>query len=137
MKTTVGRICDAMSALTTIGNRTTAAIPNKGRYQLARLRAKLQPEYDTIQKQRDQMIETIGVKQTVNAGEGQMVETGNYIIPPEKTREWSDAWAEFAKEEIDLPDIAALKYETFHAGDDRADGGLEVGELMLLGEFID
>lgn len=136
MKTTVGRICDAMDALTLIGNRTTAAIPNKGRYQLARLKAKLQSEYDTIRQQRDSMIEQMGVPQMMNAGEGQQVPTGQFMIPPEKNKAWSDAWAEFAKSEVEI-EVTPLKYENFHSGEDSNTGGLEVGELMLLGEFVE
>ena len=137
MKTTVGRICDAMNALTMIGNRSTMAIPNKGRYAIARLRTKLQSEFETIQKTRDAMIEKIGVAQMANPGEGQPpVPTGNFIIPPEKSREWDLAWKEFASTEIEI-EVNPIKTEQLQADENSSTGGLEAGELMLLGEFID
>lgn len=114
MKLKIGHVFAAAETVTRIINEA-RPLPQKGSYRLARLYAKLKPEYDLIVSRRNAMIEAYGHKERVHQvgangepvvfdgnGTALMVEAPNFSVPMDKMPEFSKAWAEVAAEEIEV-----------------------------------
>lgn len=100
-------------------------LPTKGSYRLARLHAKLSPEFDVLNRKRDAMIRTIGVQD----------EDGiNYTVPDEKMPEFTADWAEIAEEEIEV-DVEPIPLSQLDLGPNVA-SSITAGELLELGDLV-
>ena len=112
------------------------AMPQKASYRLARLYAKLKPEFDLIAARRDAMIEAYNHKALdpiqVEGEPPRYAE--NYSVPPDKIGEWKKAWTDMGDEEIDI-EVDPLPLEQFDRGD-AAPSVLTAGELIALGDLV-
>ena len=139
MKLTLDRVFAAELILAAIINER-RPMPLRGKFLLARMHTKLKPEFDTIAKQRDSMIEAYGHKEKMPvldfAGErtGAEVDADNFSVPADKAQEWQAAWAEFSKTEIEV-DVQPISIKELELAGD-GDGQINAGELQVLGELI-
>lgn len=141
MKLTVQHVFDALPVITNI-IRENRPMPQKGKYRLARLHAKLLPEYATAAEQRDGMIKAYDFPLMVPPapsaenpmGDGPKVPSGEFTVPPEKLAEFNAAWAEVAKEEIEV-DVQPIPFAQLDLGDDK-DGSISASELVILGDLV-
>ncbi len=128
MKLTAQQVFDATLTLAAI-IRENRPCPQKGAYRLARLHAKLMPEFTLISTRRDEMITAYGYV----APEGH-ASAGMQAVPPDKAEEFNAAWAEFSKDEIDV-DVQPIPLAYLDNGDDRP-GSVSASELIVLGELV-
>lgn len=139
MKLKVQHVMDSMLVLTNIINRQ-CPMPQRGKYLIARMHAKLLPEFKTIDARRDAMIKAYGNPQTktvTNPETGVEYQTpveGQWQVPPEMMGEFTAAWEEIGEEEIDV-DISPLPL-TALCMPNGTEGLIESGEFITLGELV-
>lgn len=123
MKLTVQQVFDTTQVIGKLidANR---PMPQKGKYRLARLHAKLVPEWTTINDRRSSMIMAYG----------HMNDDGQPAVPEEKMTEFVEAWKEFAQDEIEV-DVQPIPLECLDLGD-STDGAVSALELLALGELV-
>ena len=135
MKLKAQAVFDATLVLSQI-IRENRPMPQKGSYRLARLHAKLLPEFNVITAKRDEMITAYGYHAPIPGhlvdGERQRAEA--FSVPPDKADEFSAAWAEFAKEEIEV-EAEPIPLAQIDLGDTHA-GAISASELVTLGELV-
>lgn len=122
MLLTVQQIWDAVPVVSTI-IREKRALPQRGKYLLARMHAKLMVEYTPISEQRDKLIE----KYQFHNGEA-------WAVPEDKMPEFTVAWDEMAGVEVDV-DVQAIPFTALDLGP-NTNGGVEAVELMALGDLV-
>lgn len=139
MKLTVQQVMDA-TLLVSLIIREQRPMPQKGKYRLARMHAKLYPEFKLINERRDAMIKAYDYHQKVevedpdNAGQKKVVDGPEWQVPPDKNDEFNAAWAEIAKEEIEVAvEPIPLAYLVIS---DSQNGAIEANELITLGDLI-
>lgn len=136
MKFKVQQLMDATVVIAQI-IREQRHMPQRGKYRLARLHAKLVPEFDIANAVRDKLIIEHGVKQTAPttdaAGVVTMAETGQWWVPPENLEAFTAAWKPTADLEIEV-DVEPLLLADIDAGD--ANGAIESSELAVLGDLV-
>ena len=133
MKLKLGHILQATEVVVSIINAN-RPLPQKGAYRIARLYAKLKPEYDLIAARRNSMIEAYAYKAMIPAGDeaGQEeVEAPNFSVPPDKMAEFTKAWADIAAEEIE---VAVEPIPLDQLGDGSS--GITAAELVMLDELV-
>jgi len=141
MKMSVQQVLDSTVTLTNIINRA-PAMPIKGKYRLARMHAKLLPEFNLANAKRDEMIMAYDFHpmETVSAAtkdEPMAIEvrtSDKFAVPPDKVAEFASAWAEIGSEEIDV-DVTPIPLAQLDMGDD-ANGAIEAHELIVLGDLV-
>lgn len=118
----------------------TTAIPRpmsqKGKYRLARMHAKLLPEYTVANERRDAMIKAYDHHPMVPANDGAegMVTSPEFRVPDDKLPEFNAAWGEIAEQEIEL-DVEPIPLAMLDLGD-TTDGSIQAAELILLGDLV-
>jgi hypothetical protein len=117
MKLTAQHIYDATIALTQIINGK-RAMPLKGKFAIARLHMKLEPEFLVIARQRDALVRSYGAES----------------VPPEAIEDFNAKWGEISKTEIEV-DVSPIPFAILDLGDE-VDGGIEAGELWALGVLV-
>ena len=138
MKLKVQHVMDSTLVLTKIINGQ-RALPQKGKYRIARMHAKLLPEFKVIDARRDEMIKAYGVRQVkteIEPGTGNILETetDGWQVPADKMPEFTEAWKQVGDEEIDL-DVQPIPLSQLSLGDDQ-EGAIEAHELIILGELV-
>lgn len=139
MKLKVQQVMDAALVLTKIIN-SQRALPQKGKYRIARLHSRLMPEYTVIDARRDEMIKAYNNPQmkTVTLPEtGATVEVpvdGQWQVPADKMPEFTAAWKAIGDEEIDV-DVQPIPLSCLSLGDSE-EGAIEAHELITLGELV-
>ena len=141
MKLTVQKVLDTTLTLTNIINRA-PAMPIKGKYRLARMHAKLLPEFNLANAKRDELITAYGfhpMEQVPAPTEteplGIEVRTSDkFAVPPDKLAEFAAAWKEIAEEEIEV-DVQPIPLAQLDLGDDK-NGSLEAHEIIVLGDLV-
>lgn len=134
MKLKIQHIMDATLLISQI-IREQRPMPLRGKFQLARLHAKLVPEFNVIDQQRDALITTYNTKQEkVNAETGETTELDNWVVPPEQMSDFAAKWKEIADQELDI-DVAPLALADLDLGS-GTNGSVEAHELIILGDFI-
>lgn len=133
MKLKVSQVIDATYALARIMNEK-RQMPQRGKYWLARVHAKLLPEFNTAIAQRDAMITEYGCRQKLLDAEGNETEGQGYMVPPDKMEEFTAAWQKIADEEIEV-DVQPVSLSMFDLGD-QTNGAVEAGELAALGDMV-
>lgn len=133
----VGHVFQATPVITTIINQD-RRLPQKGSYRLARLYAKLKPEYDLILARRNSMIEAYAHKEMLTAkdmatGEDVQTEAQNFSVPLDKMPEFNAAWAEVANEEIEVT-VEPIPLDQLDNG--GGVGVISAGELFILDDLI-
>lgn len=137
MKLTVRHLMDATLVVTQIINEK-RPMPQKGKYRLARMHAKLLPEFNIANEQRDQLIkdyDTLQMEKSVNP-DGSEIElpTDRYIVPLEKMPEFNEKWGAVLSQVIDV-DVQAIPLAQLDLGD-SVDGGISAQELVTLGCLV-
>lgn len=138
MKLKVQQVMDAVLVLAQIINEQ-RAMPQLGKYRLARMHARLLPEFKVMDAKRDEMIKAYGNPQTKveNLANGEVLITpieGQWQVPPEHMPEFIAAWKEIGDAEIEVDVLPIpLSALTLPAG---GDGAIEASELITLGELI-
>ncbi len=113
------------------------SLPTKGAYRMARLYAKLKPEYDIILARRNAMIEAYGHKEMLTAkdmttGEDVQTEAENFSVPLDRMPEFTAAWNEVAAEEIEV-DVQPIPLAQLDNGGASA---ISAGELVVLDTLV-
>lgn len=135
MKLTLGRVMEATPVIANIINEK-RAMPQRGKFRLARLYAKLLPEFTTGDAQRRDMIKAYGYRVLLPPDHegGEPVPADHFSVPPDKAEEFRAAWADLQTAEIDV-DIAPVSIAEFDLGP-AADGAIHAGELLALGDLV-
>lgn len=138
MKLTVQQTMDAVLVISQI-IREQRPMPQRGKYRLARMHAKLLPEFQTINAQRDDLIkaynhhETIKNKDPATGAESEVINQ-EFSVPLDKMGEFTEAWKKIGGEEIDI-DIEPIPLSQLDLGD-NADGSIQASELITLGDLV-
>lgn len=117
-------------------------MPQKGKYRLQRIHAKLMPEFKLVNDQKDALITPYGVHQRVmvpTENEDKSItltETDgeNFIVPPDKMEEFTEAWSKITEDEIDV-DVEPIPFEHLDMGN-AVDGCISPAEFEALGDLI-
>ena len=125
MKLTVAQVRDATLVISQI-IREQRPMSQRGKFRLARLHAKLLPEFNTIEAQRDALIKEHG-----SLLEG---ETDKWSVNPEHMDAFNEAWAAVAGEEIEV-DATPIPIGELDAPG-VANGSIEAHEIIVLGDMI-
>lgn len=131
MKLTVLHVFTATQILTRIieGDR---KLPLKGAYRVARLHAKLLPEFQTIAQKRDALI--VGYEHKARPAGAPEDAPEVSTVPEDKLEEFLAKWGDLAAEEIEV-DVQPIPLTQLDLGDGVA-GALTAAELMALGELV-
>ncbi len=130
MKLKVQHVFDATLVVASI-IRANRPMPNKASYRLARLHAKLQPEFATIAARRDAMITAYDYHASTGGADGVPVQVSDqFSVPFDKTAEFSAAWAEIGNEEIEVG-VEAVPLDLF--GDEAT---ITSQEFIALGDLV-
>lgn len=132
MLLTVQHILDATVTLSTI-IREARPMSQRGKYKLARMHAKLLPEFNVASARRDEMITLHGVQQAPPEG---MDPTGKepFEVPLDKMDEYTAAWKEVGDTEIEV-DVCPIPLADFDLGP-GTNGAIEANELIVLGDLV-
>lgn len=122
MKLTAQQVFDATLVVAQI-IRENRPMPQKGLYRLARLHAKLAPEFKPISERRDAMIEAYEHRE-----EG----ADTFSVPLDKMPEFNAAWAEIAGDEIEV-DVQPVPLDYLDGG---GVGVITAAELVTLGDLV-
>lgn len=140
MKLKVQHIMDAVVLISQI-IREERPMPQKGKYRLARMHSKLLPEFNVIDKRRNDMIKAYNHHPMVSAGPSaedplgeKMVESTEFSVPEDKIEEFMKEWNEIAETEIDI-DVVPMPIDQFDLGD-KFDGSLQGNDIIVLGSLI-
>lgn len=137
MKLTVQHVWDATQTLAKIINEA-RPMPQKGKYRLARMHAKLLPEFQTINERREEMIKAYGthvkVRQPVCEDPLNEVDGPDYMVPADKMEEFTADWKKFGADEIDVA-VEPIPLACLDLGDGK-DGSIQAAELITLGELV-
>jgi hypothetical protein len=138
MKLRVQTVMDATIILTRIINQQ-RPMPQVGKYRVARLHARLLPEFNVIDARRDEMIKAYDTPQTKKVtlpetGAEAEVPADGWKVPDDKMPEFTEAWKLIGAEEIDV-DVQPIALSCLSLGNDT-DGSIEAGELLTLGDLI-
>jgi hypothetical protein len=95
MQLTVQQVYDATLVIAKI-IREGRPMPQKGKFQLARMHAKLLPEFNIANAQREDMIKAYDTRvkvlvATAEHPEGEETEGAEYMVPPDKMAEFNAA----------------------------------------------
>lgn len=141
MKLKAGHVWEATQMVAQI-IRAGRPMPQKGKYRLARMHAKLMPEFTIINDQRDALIRSYEFHAKVNGPStredplGQdIIDSPEFTVPANKLEEFSAAWAKIAEEEIEV-DVQPIPLAQLDLGDDT-NGSVEASELAVLGTLVE
>jgi hypothetical protein len=99
-------------------------MPQRGKFHLARMHARLMPEWTVASARRDELIEAYHCWND---------EAQAWAVPPEMTEHFNAAWKDIASIEIDVEVQPVALADLDLAGQN---GGIEAHELALLGELV-
>lgn len=133
MKLKAQHVMDATLTISKI-IRETRPMPQMGKFYLARMHAKLLPEFNIINAHRDERIKAYDHREMVTLGDGTGEPTGEFSVPLNKMPEFTAAWREFGDTEIevDVTPIAIRFFDTLNT----ENGSIEASELITLGELV-
>lgn len=118
MKLSANQLRDATLTVSQI-IRESRSMPQIGKFRLARLHAKLIPEFTVIEIQRDNLIKEHGA-----LVEG---ETDKWQVPDANMADFNAAWKVIADHEIEV-DVIPIPIGDLDS--------IEAGELVMLGELV-
>jgi hypothetical protein len=124
MRLTAQRVFDVTQLLATIINEK-RPMPLKGAYRLARLHAKLKPEFDVIAGRRDAIITAYGC---LREGDGVPQ------VPADQMADFQAKWGELAAEALEV-DVQPILLAQLDLGD-QVPGALTALELSSLGDLV-
>lgn len=141
MKLTLQQVLDVTVVVSTI-IREQRPLPTKGKYRLARMHAKLLPEFNVATAQRDALIKAYDFHEMVPPapsaedplGQGMFVPSEQFSVPPDKIEEFNAAWAPLAAETIEI-DVEPIPLHQLDLGYAQ-DGGIHANEFIALGNLV-
>lgn len=138
MKLTVQQIYDAVPIISQI-IRDKRVMPLKGKYRLARMHAKLLPEFNTADAARSDLIKAYDTHMKIEVEdpethERKQIDGDNWIVPDDKMPEFTASWKQIADQEIEV-DVEPMPLAQLDMGDD-VNGAIEAGELITLGALV-
>ncbi len=143
MNLKVQHIMDAFPVIVGIIN-SGRPLPQKGAYRLARLHAKLQPEFKVANDQREGLIKAYDHHPMVAAPKPlaeefdgkapEMVPAEHFAVPADKMDEFTAAWSVIAGEDVEV-DVQPIPLAQVDAGDDKA-ACISASELVILGSLV-
>ena len=104
-------------------------MPQKGKYLLARMHAKMLPEFNAVNDQRDKMIGAYDYHEVTDG-----VASQAFSVPTDKMAEFNAAWKPIADAEIEV-DVQPIPLSALDLGS-MSNGSIEANELLTLGELI-
>lgn len=128
MKLTVEHLYEATMTLANIINQR-RPMPQKGKYRLARMHAKLLPEWTVVNEQREAFI---------NAYEHKTAPEAPFSVPADKMPEWHEFWTKgLAKEviEVDVQPMP-LSQMMLPGAMENSNGTIEASEIISLDDLI-
>ena len=137
MKLKVQHVMDAILTISRI-IREQRPLPQKGAYRLARMHAKLLPEFQTINGRRDAMITAYNHHEMIdgkdNAGLPTLTENPEFSVPVDKMSEFTAAWAEIGAEEIEV-EVEPIPLSYLDLGP-SIECAIRADELIVLGDLV-
>lgn len=149
MKLKAQQVFDATLAVSQI-IRDNRPMPTKAAYRLARLHAKLLPEFQTLTARRDEMIKAYdhhpmilvhdydsneSVPKTKENPLGQRLEpSAEFSVPADKLPEFNAAWKEIGDQEIEV-DVEPVPLSCFDLGASMA-SPISASEFVILGDLV-
>lgn len=127
MKLTADRVLAALPLIDTIISEK-RPLTVKGAYRVARLHAKLLPEFRLLEERRAELIKGYG-HETVPEGSTDPVPT----VPADKVGEFMSQWIEVLREELEI-DVQPLPLSTL--GPATAESPVSAAEMLTLGELL-
>jgi len=110
-------------------------MPQKGKYRLARLHAKLLPEFNVLNERRDEMIKAYDHFAEIKDKDGAvMAKAEQNSVPEDKMAEFTAAWEEIANQEIEV-EVEPIPLSQLDLGD-NVDGSITGAELAGLGDLV-
>lgn len=125
-------------------------LPQKGKYRVARMHAKLLPDFTIINQQRDDMIKAYNYPQMMRVPmteeeiaavpEGEvcngfkLVDTGEFTVPPSEMAEFTKKMEELLGQEIEV-DVEPIPLEQLDLGD-NVDGSIDAIEIIAMKELV-
>ena len=127
MKLKVHQVFGAMQALDAI-IRDKRPMPQLGKFRLARMQAKLLPEFQTANAQRAELIRKYGQPRL----------DGQTEVTRENMALFNAEWEPIAEAdvEVDVGPIRLCDLDLSNEGDPVLNGALEASELLLLGDLV-
>jgi len=138
MKLTAQNVFGATVVLASI-IRDQRSMPQRGKYLIARLHAKLLPEYNVLEARRNAIIQDIGevmMDAVTNPDTGEVTLTqipGKFQVSEARMPEFTKAWTAIGEEEIEV-DVQPLPLSALSSPD--GDGAIEAHELQVLGVLV-
>lgn len=108
-------------------------MPQRGKFRLARMHAKLLTEFNTANERRDEMIKSYDTHQKILSGD-EIVDGEQYIVPPGSLADFNASWKEIGDEEIDV-DVQPIPISMLSLPDDE-NGAIEAHEIAILGDLL-
>jgi hypothetical protein len=133
MKLTVQQIYDATETLAAI-IRERRPMPQRGKFLLARMHAKLLPEYNIANEHRVDLIKSYGFHPKEKLENGIEIDSEGFAVPEGKLAEFRESWGKIASESIEV-DIEPIALTALDLGA-MANGSIEANEMIVLGELI-
>lgn len=136
MKLKAQQVYDATLTVSQI-IRDNRPMPQKGKYRLARLHAKLLPEFTPISERRDAMITAYDYRAKAKVVGNELLDEapiGPFSVPPDKAAEFAEAWKEIGEQEIEV-DVESVPLAYLELGD-GVDGSISANELVTLGDLV-
>lgn len=115
------------------------AMPQRGKYLIARLHAKLLPEFNLIDARRDELIKAYNTPKTKTetnpeTGDVTVTPVDGWQVPADKMSEFAAAWKALGDEEIEV-DVQPIPLLTLSLPN-GSDGAIEANELITLGDLV-
>lgn len=155
MKIKASTIFTALQVITEIIDQR-RPMPQAGKYRLARMHAKLLPEWKVLNDQRTDLIKAynthVRIPKPIEVGEviplldgetsdeatkrrmAETIEGPEYEVPAEHLPKFESDWAEIMAQEIDI-EINAIPIGMLSPAN-APNGSVEAGEIVLMGELI-
>lgn len=139
MKMTVEKMMLATEMLATI-MRERRPMPLKGKYRIARMHAKMFPEYETASAQRDEMIKSYNNPRKIENVDPvtlvvtEAVSQTEFQVPEDRIDEFTANWKAIADGEIEI-DIEPIPLDQLDLGN-NVDGSIHANELLILGDLV-
>lgn len=149
MKLKVSHLMDATLVINAITSEN-RPMPQKGKYRIARMSAKLTAEFEIINRKRNEMITAYNTPQLMPNPAYNEAATGTvddpitpkfikspteFMVPADKLAEFTAAWAEIAAEEIEV-NVEPIPLSQLSLEGNDKDGSITAQELTILGDLV-
>lgn len=111
-------------------------MPQKGKYRIARMHAKLLQEFNVLNAQRDELIKAYDHHELVPdpLDAEKRVPSPDFSVPADKMPEFLEAWGKIASEDLEV-DVQPIPLGQLDLGDGK-DGCIHAAELIDLDDLV-